>query len=54
MFFTNLLLPLVASAAVLQQREIAASDIVVEKLTPQYRKTANRYRYKLGRKYIHI
>jgi len=51
MLFTTLWLPLAASAAVLLERDTAApaaSNMVVEKLTPKYRKTANRARYKLG------
>jgi hypothetical protein len=51
MLFTTLLLPLVASASVLGERDSAApaaANIVVEKLEPRYRKTANRARYKLG------
>jgi hypothetical protein len=51
MLFTSLILPLVASAAVLQERDQAATNVVVEKLQPQYRKTANRAKYKIGRKY---
>ena len=54
MLFTTLLLPLAAAAAVLQERDLAApaaANIVVEKLQPKYRKTANRARYKLGRKF---
>jgi len=48
MLFTTLLLPLVASAAVVEQRDVTASNIVVEKLEPRYRKTANRNLYKMG------
>jgi len=51
MLFTTLLLPLVASAAVLHERDAttpAVANVVVEKLEPRYRKTANRARYKLG------
>jgi hypothetical protein len=51
MLFTTLLLPLVASAAVLQERDKAApavANVVVEKLEPTYRKTAYKNRYKLG------
>jgi hypothetical protein len=55
MLFKTLLLPLAVSAAVLEQRETAGADaVVVEKLEPRYRKTANRNRYKLGRKCILI
>jgi hypothetical protein len=52
MLLTTLLLPLVASAVVLQERDKAApaANVVVEKLEPKYRKTANRARYKVGRK----
>lgn len=49
MLLTALLLPLAASAAVLSSAAPAAANIVVEKLEPKYRKTANRARYKLGR-----
>jgi len=51
MLFTTLLLPWVASAAVLHERDGATPhvpNIVVEKLEPKFRKTANRNRYKLG------
>jgi hypothetical protein len=54
MLFTTLLLPLAASAAVLHERDSATpqvANIVVEKLEPKYRKTANKNRYKLGRKW---
>ncbi|QDS76950.1 hypothetical protein FKW77_005158 [Venturia effusa] len=46
----GLLLPVAASAAVLSQRETNAAhtNVVVDKLSPQYRKTANRNLYKLG------
>jgi hypothetical protein len=52
MLFTTLVLPLMASAAVLQERDTAAPavNVVVEKLEPRYRKTANRAKYKVGRK----
>jgi phosphate-selective porin len=49
MLLTALLLPLAASAAVLSSAAPAAANIVIEKLEPKYRKTANRARYKLGR-----
>lgn len=51
MLFASLLLPMAASAAVLHQRETDAgrTKVVVEKLQAQYRKTANRNLYKLGR-----
>ena len=54
MLFTTLLLPLVVSAGILNGRDKAApaaANIVVEKLEPRYRKTAQRARFKLGRKY---
>ena len=51
MLLTTLLLPLAVSAAVLQQRDTAAVTIETDKLTPRYRKTANRIRYRVGRKY---
>jgi len=49
--FTTFLLPLLASAGVLEERDTAApgaTNMVVQKLEPRYRKTANRNRYKLG------
>jgi len=46
MLFPTLLLPLLASAAVLDK--FAPAAVVVEKLEPKYRKTANRARYKVG------
>ena len=55
MLLTALLLPLAVSSAVIQERdtaETATSAIVVDKLEPRYRKTANRNRYKLGRKCV--
>jgi len=51
MLFTTLLLPLAATASVLLDRDTAqphVANIVVEKLEPKYRKTANRAKYKLG------
>jgi len=39
---------LAVSAAVLNQRDTAASAVTIDKLEPRYRKTANRMRYKLG------
>jgi hypothetical protein len=53
MLLATLLLPLLASGAVLEERAEAApaaANMVIEKLQPKYRKTANRARYKLGRK----
>jgi hypothetical protein len=53
MLFTIVLLPLAVSAAVLEQRDSAASsrtNVTSEKLQPRYRKTANRNLYKVGRK----
>jgi hypothetical protein len=51
MLLTTLLLPLAVSASILQ-RPAAAGAVKVEKLEPQYRKTANRNRYLVGRKFI--
>jgi len=48
MLFKSLLLPLAVSAAVLDQQNVAAANMVVEKLEPRYRKTAFRNLYKLG------
>jgi hypothetical protein len=48
MLFTTLLLPVVASAALLQERDTAASALVVEKLQPKLRKTAERAKFKVG------
>jgi hypothetical protein len=54
MLFTTLLLPLLASASVLDTAAPGAANMVVQKLEPRYRKTANRHRYKLGRKFSNI
>jgi len=50
MLYATLLLPLVAYAAVLHERDFAAPlvNVVPEKLEPRFRKTANRVRYKIG------
>jgi len=48
MLLTTLLLPLAVSAAVINQQSPNVANVVVEKLEPRYRKTANRARYKLG------
>ena len=54
MLFTTLLLPLLASAAIMKERDTAspqAANVVVEKLEPKIRKGAQRARFKVGRKY---
>jgi len=48
MLLTTFLLPLAVSAAVLGEQSAEAVNVVVEKLEPRYRKTANRARYKMG------
>jgi hypothetical protein len=59
MLYTTLLLPLAASASVLQERQAgigsllgggSPAKVISEKLQPRYRKTANRNLYKVGRK----
>lgn len=59
MLFISLLLPVAASAAVLQERQGLAgllgggkpATVINEKAVAQYRKTANRNLYKVGRKH---
>lgn len=51
MLFASLLLPLAVSAVSLGARDTAGVQVSIDKLEPRYRKTANRYRYKIGRKY---
>jgi hypothetical protein len=51
MILTTLLLPLAASAAVLRERQLFGSTNVagIDKLQPEYRKTAQRTVTKFGR-----